>query len=84
MVVPLDPPNDPLLAAVALKQFADRQLIPKEGVIPLILTRGERSFAAITRTVAALDAAALRAKRRTVTEPLAREVLAELWPDGEG
>ncbi len=84
MVMPLDPPDDSLLAAIALKQFADRQLIPAKDVIPLILTRSERSFAAIARTVAALDRAALGAKRRTVTEPLAREVLAELWPQGEG
>jgi chromosomal replication initiation ATPase DnaA len=77
MVAEIGPPDDALLAAIALKLFADRQLTPAEGVIPLLLARGERSFAAIARNVAALDRAALAAKR-PVTAALAREVLAEL------
>jgi chromosomal replication initiation ATPase DnaA len=74
MVVEIGPPDDALLAAVALKQFADRQIVPGEGVIPLLLSRGERSFAAIARAVSALDHAALAGKR-PVTAPLARAVL---------
>jgi chromosomal replication initiation ATPase DnaA len=77
MVVDLGPPDDALLAAVALKQFADRQISPGEGVIPLLLSRGERSFAAIARAVAALDHAALAGKR-PITVALARDIVARL------
>jgi chromosomal replication initiation ATPase DnaA len=77
MVARLDPPGDELLAAVAVKQFADRQLRINPGVIPLMLSRGERSFAAIARAVDALDRRAL-ANRRDITVPFAREVLADL------
>jgi len=74
MVVTIDPPDDSLLAAVALKQFADRQVTVGEGVINVILSRGERSFAGVARAIDALDRAAL-AGRRPITVPLAREVL---------
>jgi chromosomal replication initiation ATPase DnaA len=74
MVVTIDPPDDALLAALAVKLFADRQLAVAEGVIPLMLTRGERSFAGIGRAVDALDRAALSAKR-SITVALARDVL---------
>jgi chromosomal replication initiation ATPase DnaA len=77
MVIEIGPPDDALLAAVALKQFADRQIVPGEGVIPFLVSRGERSFAAIARAVTALDHAALAGKR-PVTAPLARAVLAGL------
>jgi len=75
MVVTIDPPDDALLAALAVKLFADRQIIVAEGVIPLMLARGERSFAGIGRAVDALDRAALSAKR-SITVALARDVLA--------
>jgi chromosomal replication initiation ATPase DnaA len=82
MVVEIAPPDDALLAAVALKQFTDRQLMPADGVIPFLLSHGERSFAAIARSVAALDHAAL-AEKRPVTVALARDVLAEPEAPGE-
>jgi chromosomal replication initiation ATPase DnaA len=75
MVVEIAPPDDALLAAVALKLFADRQISPGKGVIPYLLSHGERSFAAIGRAVAAIDRAAL-AKRSPITVALTREVLA--------
>jgi chromosomal replication initiation ATPase DnaA len=68
-------PDDPLIGAVLLKLFADRQLSVGEDVIVFLLHHMERSFAASRRIVAALDRAALVAQRR-VTVPLAREVLA--------
>ncbi len=77
MVVAIDPPDDDLLASIALKLFADRQVQVGEGVIPFILTRGERSFAGVARAVDALDRAALSAKR-PITSVLAREVLSEM------
>jgi chromosomal replication initiation ATPase DnaA len=74
MVITIDPPDDDLLASLAVKLFADRQLGVAEGVIPLMLSRGERSFAGIGRAVDALDRAALSAKR-SITVAFARDVL---------
>lgn len=73
--VAVGPPDDALLAAVLVKQFADRQLPVGEEVVTYLLPRMERSFDAVRRLVAALDRAALAA-RRPVTVPLVREVLA--------
>ena len=73
--VALAAPDDALLGAVLVKLFADRQLVVGEEVIAYLLVHLERTFAAARRIVAALDRAALAARRR-VTVPLAREVLA--------
>jgi chromosomal replication initiation ATPase DnaA len=81
MVIAIDPPDDALLAGVALKQFADRQIDPAGGVIPFLLSHEERSFAAIARAVTTLDHAAL-ARKRPITVALAREVLAGLHENG--
>lgn len=67
-------PDDSLLAALLVKQFADRQLRVAEDVVTYILGRMERSFAAARAVVEALDQASL-AKRRPITVPLARAVL---------
>ena len=67
-------PDDALIGALLLKLFADRQLIVGEEVIIYLLHHMERSFAAASRVVAALDAAALAAQRR-ITVPLVRQVL---------
>jgi len=76
MVAEIGPPDDDLLASVALKLFADRQLPVGEDVIRHLVTRGERSFGWLAQAVGALDRAALAAKR-PVTVALAREILAE-------
>ena len=60
-----------------VKQFADRQLRVDPDVLTFLLARMERSFAATSRLVAALDQAALAEKRR-ITVPLARRVLETL------
>lgn len=73
-VVRIDDPDDRLLAAVLMKHFADRQLAPPPAVIQYLTTRIERSFAAASRAVARIDAAAL-GRRRELTLPFAREVL---------
>ena len=70
----IDDPDDRLLAAVLMKQFEDRQLAPGPEVLSYLTRRMDRSFAAARRIVAALDAASL-AQGRTITVPLAREVL---------
>jgi chromosomal replication initiation ATPase DnaA len=75
----IDPPEDELLAAVAVKLFADRQIAIAEEVIPLLVNRAERSLAGIGRAVEALDLVAL-ATGRPITLALARSVLADLTP----
>jgi len=67
-------PDDDLLAAVLAKQFDDRQLKVAPDVIAYLIPRMERSFAAVVRTVAALDSLSLT-ERRNITVPLARRVL---------
>lgn len=67
-------PDDALIAAVLVKQFADRQLKVDAGVISFMLTRMERSFEAARAMVAAIDALAL-SQRRNITMPLVRQVL---------
>lgn len=70
----IDAPDDALLAALLAKQFRDHGLRVSGEVADYVLARIERSFDAIARVVAQLDAAALAAGR-PITIPLARSVL---------
>lgn len=70
-------PDDALIEAVMIKQFADRQVRVAPDVIAFLVPRLERSLAAVRQVVAALDEAAL-AERRPITVPLARQVLHSL------
>ncbi len=74
--VALGAPGDGLLAAVIVKQLADRQLGAGREVIDYLVTHMERSFAAVGAVIAAIDRKAL-AERRRITVPLARAVLRE-------
>ncbi len=67
-------PEDALIEAVMVKQFADRQIRVSPDVIAYLVPRLERSLATVREVVAALDAAAL-AERRAITVPLARQIL---------
>lgn len=69
-------PDDSLIEAVLVKMFRDRQLEVDPDIIVYLLARMERSFAVARSLVMRLDAAALT-QRRTITVPLAREVLRE-------
>ena len=71
----IGPPDDGLIAAVLVKQFADRQLKVDDDVITYLLRRMERSFAAARSMVGAIDDLSL-AERRNITVPLVRQVLA--------
>ncbi len=73
-------PDDALIAAVLVKQFADRQLKIDAGVIPFMLSRMERSFEAARAMVAAIDALAL-SQRRNITMPLVRQALDQTHND---
>ena len=70
------PPDDPLLAAVLVKHFADRQLRVAPAVIAYLVRRMERSFAAAAALAARLDRLAL-AEGRPIGLALARRALAE-------
>lgn len=70
----IDAPDDALLSAVLVKVLADRQLVPPPDLIPYLLSRMDRSFAAANRLVAALDRESL-ARRRPITRALAAQVL---------
>jgi chromosomal replication initiation ATPase DnaA len=74
-LVTLAPPDDALLRAVLVKQFADRHLDVDEDLIGYLTTRIERSFASARAIVAALDREAMRRQKRTVTRALAVELL---------
>jgi|OM-RGC.v1.011511293 ATPase involved in DNA replication initiation len=74
-VVSVMPPDDPMMAALMVKHFADRQLDVEQAVIDYLLTRMDRSYAAIRDLVLALDRVSL-AERRRITIPLARDILA--------
>ncbi|AVO39588.1 DnaA ATPase domain-containing protein [Pukyongiella litopenaei] len=70
----LEPPDDSLLAAVLAKLFADRQVTPRPDVIPYVITRMDRSFAAAAEIVDRLDRVAL-AESRALSRPLAVRLL---------
>ena len=71
------PPDEALIGAVLVKQFADRQVKIETAVISFLLARMERSFDMARRLAVELDAAAL-AEKRPITIPLATRVLERL------
>lgn len=75
-VVEIAAPDDALLEAVLRKRFDDRQLGVEQPVIDYMVSRMDRSFAALEAAVQRLDELAL-SRKRAVTVPLAREVLAQ-------
>ena len=74
------PPDDVLLQAVLLKQFADRQIAVTPDLIDWLLRRIERSFDAARSAVETLDAASLAAGK-PVTRAFARGLLDKLGGD---
>jgi len=79
-VVRINAPDDALLAAMLVKLFTDRQLDVRPSLVPWLVERSERSFAAIQNLVAALDKAAL-SEKRAITRNLAAVVLDKLDED---
>ncbi|TNF57771.1 MAG: chromosomal replication initiator DnaA [Rhodobacteraceae bacterium] len=70
----LEAPCDRLLSALLAKLFADRQITPHPAVIPYVVNRMDRSFAAAQKLVDDLDRASL-AQGRSVTRDLAARYL---------
>ena len=79
-LVSLAAPDDALLAAVLVKLFRDRQIALDADLLPYLMLRMDRSFAAAGQLVAALDQVALAQKRR-ITKALAGPVLDKLAHD---
>jgi len=75
-VARIGPPDDPLLAAILVKLFEDRQIAVPPDLVAYCAGRMERSFAAAQALVAALDARAL-AESRPIGRKLAAAVLDE-------
>ncbi len=73
-VVHIPAPDETARLTLMAKLFADRQLRVPLEVMAYLVTRLERSPAAILQAVAELDAAALQTKR-PITQPFARDVL---------
>ena len=63
-VVGIEPPDDILVAALLVKQFADRQIRVAPGVIAYLLPRMERSFAAAAQLAEAARPCLALAPRR--------------------
>jgi len=75
-LVSLQPPDDAALAAVIVKQFADRQLRVSDDVVQYLLRRMDRSFAAARQWVQRMDEAAL-ARQSKITVRLIRQLMDE-------
>ena len=69
-VATVDAPDDVLLGAVIAKHFADRQVMPHPDVIPYLVLRINRSFAAARDIVATMDQLSL-SQRKPLTRSLA-------------
>ena len=77
VAVEIGSPDDALITAVMVKQFADRQLSIDGDVVAFVQARMERSFAFIRALVETTDKMAL-AEHRAITVPLMRRVLEQL------
>ncbi len=73
--ISIEAPDDQLLMAVMVKQFADRQMEVEPRLISYLFKRSERSMQAVTQMVEDLDRMSLGEQRR-ITTRLAREYLA--------
>lgn len=79
-VATLQQPDDVLLMVVMAKQFGDRQLAPNGDTLAYLVKHMQRSFAAATKLVAALDQLSL-SEKRPITRTLAKRVLEQTAPE---
>ncbi|MEQ8656025.1 MAG: hypothetical protein RIC24_01790 [Hyphomicrobiales bacterium] len=71
----IDQADDALFLAIAVKLFTDRQLMVDPAIADYLLQRMERSYANLSKLIALIDERSLAAER-SITKPLARDVLA--------
>ena len=74
--VKIKEPDDELLKAVIVKQFADRQVKISEKVLKYIMKNTERSFSAIRDLVADVDEISLTEKKK-ITSAIVKRALGE-------
>ncbi len=79
--VALEPPDDALLTAVLVKHMAERQISIAPEVLSYAIQRMDRSFASAAALAAALNRAAINARRGDVTKPMVRTALDRLDAD---
>ena len=83
--VTITTPDAPLLTAVLLKHFQDRQLAPTPNAIAYLIKHLPRSFEAVRHIVETLDREAL-AQSKALTRPFVRATLGSMLdsmgPDG--
>lgn len=79
-LVSISPPDETLLKAVLVKQFADRQLAVEPSVVNYIALHMEQSMEAAAAIVEAVDRKAM-ASHRKVTRALAAEILGSIPSD---
>jgi chromosomal replication initiation ATPase DnaA len=79
----LEEPDDPLVRAILVKLFLERQIVVDTSVVEFLAARIERSVAAAKTIVDALDREGL-ARRRRITRPFAAELLRRLDGTGPG
>ena len=72
--ISIETPDENLLKAVMIKQFADRQIEIEPQLVEYLFKRMERSMQAVTHIVDDLDRSSLRTGR-AITKVLAREIL---------
>lgn len=73
-VAEINSPDDALISALLIKQFSDRQIDVGQDVINYLLSRMDRSFAAVRHVVQSTDRLSL-SEKRGITIPLVRRVL---------
>ena len=76
-VVHILPPDDALLRAVLVKQFADRQIVVDEALIGYMVLRMPRSAAAARALVAEIDRQAM-VEKAEITRPFVAKVMARV------
>ncbi len=78
--VKIKPPDDTLLEAVIVKQFADRQIKLSDKIIGYIIKNADRSFSFIRVLVRELDKVSL-SENKKITIPMVKRAIEKL---GEG
>ena len=69
-------PDDELLKAIIVKQFADRQVKISEKVVNYIMKNTERSFSAIRALVSKIDEISM-AEKKKITTAIVKKALGE-------
>ena len=74
--VKIKDPDDELLKAIIVKQFADRQVSISEKVLNYIMKNTERSFAAVRKLVSKIDEISMTEKKK-ITTAIVKKALGE-------